>query len=858
MARAQNGLGCRAAWPTWSFREASECSWATSCRVACRAFAVEKRLYSFIVSSLVIWGVFLLLQFYFSPPQQAQKNVAQKPDEKKVDPEKEQARPDDPKTPLPPVKAEPGAEDRDSQSPNRQRIALGSLDPATGYPLLVTFDNRGAAIERIELNGDRYHDLDDLSGYLGSLALANGKAGVVVGVVGPGTPAANAKGDDGSTGLKIDDEIISIGDKITPDVKTFEKVLHDTKPGDSISLKLVRSGKPITFTTNLIRRPLELIRPESNKGAKAVLPDEKIAAIGPPSYRLTLAQAGHAKARAFESEIEGLPSLFDGIWDVKLEEEKGIVEFSKTLSAAALGKIDVPTSLKIVKRYTMPSPTAGDVNGRYHVALDIEIHNVGENAESFAYRLEGPNGLPTEGWWYSTKVHPGWGGAGARDVICFTTGHKLVGNPELISESAKQVKAEEPPVFDLFRGAGDERSLRYLGVDTQYFASAIVPATAYQSSVGHPEFKVAGAFGYPINVIEDKKWAKTTNVSCHFDSLNQKIEPGQSIEDKYIIFAGPKIEDPMVGSAGTVSRYGMSPVIEYGWFRLVSYPLMQILRGLYWITGNFGIAIILLTVTVRMCLVPFSLRQAKSAAAMQAMAPEMAKVKEKYANDYEKQGAAQRELMAKHGVNPMGGCLLMFAQLPIFIGLYRCLAVDIDLREAALIPGLHWASNLAGPDELYRWKEYVLPMIGDEAHGWFGPYFNLLPIFSIMLFLVQQKLFSPPAIDEETKMQQKMMYFMTMFMGVMFYKVPAGLCTYIITSSLWGICERKLLPKPKPSEGNTEVTAATTPTSKTPPAAQKSEPRPDSQAATWLANLFSMADSQLKESKSTRKKEKKR
>jgi membrane protein insertase Oxa1/YidC/SpoIIIJ len=74
----------------------------------------------------------------------------------------------------------------------------------------------------------------------------------------------------------------------------------------------------------------------------------------------------------------------------------------------------------------------------------------------------------------------------------------------------------------------------------------------------------------------------------------------------------------------------------------------------------------------------------------------------------------------------------------------------------------------------------------------------LLPIFTVGLFILQQQMFMPPATDEQTKMQQQMMTYMTVFMGVMFYKVPAGLCIYFITSSLWGICERKLLPKSKP------------------------------------------------------------
>ncbi len=82
---------------------------------------------------------------------------------------------------------------------------------------------------------------------------------------------------------------------------------------------------------------------------------------------------------------------------------------------------------------------------------------------------------------------------------------------------------------------------------------------------------------------------------------------------------------------------------------------------------------------------------------------------------------------------------------------------------------------------------------------------NILPLFTVALFIWQQKMFMPPPTDEQTAMQQKMMMYMTVFMGVMFYKVPSGLCIYFIASSLWGIAERKLLPKTLPQGNPTQV-----------------------------------------------------
>jgi YidC/Oxa1 family membrane protein insertase len=180
---------------------------------------------------------------------------------------------------------------------------------------------------------------------------------------------------------------------------------------------------------------------------------------------------------------------------------------------------------------------------------------------------------------------------------------------------------------------------------------------------------------------------------------------------------------------------------------------------------------------------------------MQYLQPQMKEIADKYKDDMEKRAAAQRELFKRNKYNPLGGCFMMFFQLPIFIGLYRGLSVDIALRDQPLFPGMRWCGNLSGPDQLLNWQEWMPDMLANET-GWLGPYLNILPLLTMVLFLMQQKLFMPPPTDDQQKMMQKMMTFMMIFMGVMFFKVSAGLCLYFITSSLWGIIERKLLPKP--------------------------------------------------------------
>jgi YidC/Oxa1 family membrane protein insertase len=220
------------------------------------------------------------------------------------------------------------------------------------------------------------------------------------------------------------------------------------------------------------------------------------------------------------------------------------------------------------------------------------------------------------------------------------------------------------------------------------------------------------------------------------------------------------------------------------------------------VVGNYGIAIIMLTVLVRGVMFPLSWKQTQNMAKMQALKPEMDRINEKYKTDMQKRSQAMRDVYSKHKVNPLGGCLPMFIQLPIFIGLYRALMVDVELRQSSLFgDSILWCSNLAAPDMLYNWS-WLMPESVNSGYGLLGlgPYFNVLPLVTVALFLVTQKMFMPPPANEQAAIQQKVMTIMMIFMGLLFYKVASGLCLYFIVSSAWGIAERKLLPKSKPLE----------------------------------------------------------
>ena len=183
--------------------------------------------------------------------------------------------------------------------------------------------------------------------------------------------------------------------------------------------------------------------------------------------------------------------------------------------------------------------------------------------------------------------------------------------------------------------------------------------------------------------------------------------------------------------------------------------------------------------------------------------PELDRITEKYGEDMQKRSAAQQELFRKHNYNPAAGCvsmLPMFLQLPIFMGLYRALAVDVELRQQPLITdAIRFCSNLAAPDMLIDWSGFMpLWVVNGIGMFGFGPYFNLLPLATCGLFLAATA--DVHAGADQTirqRLQQQMMKYMMLFMGLMFFKVPQRPVHLLHRVERCGaIAERKMLPKP--------------------------------------------------------------
>jgi YidC/Oxa1 family membrane protein insertase len=681
----------------------------------------------------------------------------------------------------PAAEAEPAVAEAAPELPEKL-ISIGSADPASPYRLLVTLTSRGAAVVRTELNSPRYRDVDDRSGYLGHVAFDTGLRGegCPVEVVGKGTPAEEA-------GLHVGDLITSIDGRGVTGYRSLIKALAPTRPGQTVAIGYVREGKQQTADAVLRRPPMAVTRPEGDDPLSFLLTlhqvdQEKLADLDKSRFASIRADKGQPivpRDGAIGAELDGV-ALRQSNWEV----------VSSTIEEAVFRRVLPRFGLEAIKTYRLVKVEPGAADQAdyraYHLELEVSLRNIGQSERQIAYQLDGPTGLPVEGAWYANKVGPGWGLYGLRDV--------------LISQNAKT-----PNVIRCTKIAEDdwgveikneEDELTYIGVDAQYFSSVLIPK------------KLPGQTGswfsraHAIRVGDVKKdLAKTTNTSCRLVSVPRTLKPGEGISHAYEIFAGPK-RPPLL------RQYGLGESVFYGWFWWVAIPMQHILHFFEgYIAFNYGLAIILLTVLVRSSMFPLSKKQALGARKMQELQPEIKKISEKYKKDPEALRHAQQELFRKHNYNPLSGCLPVFLQLPIFIGLYRALMVDVELRGAALLgPSIRWCSNLAAPDMLFDWSGFWASI----GWGWFnsgqgmlslGPYFNILPLVTIALFIVQQKMFMPPPADDQAKIQQNMMSFMMIFMGLIFFKVASGLCIYFIASSLWGVAERKLLPKHEKDQG---------------------------------------------------------
>lgn len=262
--------------------------------------------------------------------------------------------------------------------------------------------------------------------------------------------------------------------------------------------------------------------------------------------------------------------------------------------------------------------------------------------------------------------------------------------------------------------------------------------------------------------------------------LTEILVPAAAVAGGYPfqVYAGPK-DLHALSEAG----HHLTRAVDLGWFSLVAEPMLRILKIFHRATANYGIDIILLTVLVKLVTVPLTHKSYKSMQQMQKLQPQMKKLQEKFTDDRAALNREVMELYRRHNVNPLGGCLPMVVQMPIFIGLYNALLSAVELRHA---PFAMWINDLSAPDRLPAIPHPPLATIaGIEIR---------IPVLTLLMglsMLVQQRM-TPQAGDP---MQQRMMMIMPLVFTVMFINFPSGLALYWLVNNILTIAQQMLMQR---------------------------------------------------------------
>jgi YidC/Oxa1 family membrane protein insertase len=233
------------------------------------------------------------------------------------------------------------------------------------------------------------------------------------------------------------------------------------------------------------------------------------------------------------------------------------------------------------------------------------------------------------------------------------------------------------------------------------------------------------------------------------------LAPGASATVDMPLYAGPQEKRRLETAAP-----GLDLVVDYGWLAIIAWPLFWLLQKLHGLTGNWGVAIILLTVLIKLLFFPLSAASYKSMAKMKLITPRLTKIREMYANDRQKMNQAMMELYKTEKINPLGGCFPILVQIPVFIALYWVLLAAIELRHA---PFMLWIKDLAALD----------------------PYF-VLPVLMTITMVLQTRL-NPKPPDP---VQAKVMQFMPYVFSIFFFFFPAGLVLYWLVNNILSILQQ--------------------------------------------------------------------
>jgi YidC/Oxa1 family membrane protein insertase len=322
----------------------------------------------------------------------------------------------------------------------------------------------------------------------------------------------------------------------------------------------------------------------------------------------------------------------------------------------------------------------------------------------------------------------------------------------------------------------------WLGFTDKYWATVVLPA---------PGTPISARFSYSRPA--DLDVYQTSFVSSEAVS----VPPGATVENTSYVFAGAKVEAIIDQYK---QQYGFDRIdllIDWGWFHFITYPMFLLIRALHGLLGNFGLAILAVTVIVKALFFPLANRSYASMAGMRRVQPEMKAIQERFKDDRAAQQQAMMELYKKEKINPLSGCLPILIQIPVFFALYKVLFVTIEMRHA---PFFGWIQDLAAPDPtniftlfgLIPWEPTAVPLLGAFLH------LGIWPLIMGVTMWVQMRLNPPPPDPTQAMIFNWMPVIFTFMLGTF----PAGLVIYWAWNNTLSIAQQWVIMKRHGAEVN--------------------------------------------------------
>jgi YidC/Oxa1 family membrane protein insertase len=479
-------------------------------------------------------------------------------------------------------------------------------------------------------------------------------------------------------------------------------------PAASSDARVAATGEPVIVTTDLFEAELntaggDIRRLKLFKVFSALDRTKPLTLLAPDPKEYFVTQTGLLG--------EGLPT------------HKTVYGAESGAYSLAAGKDQIDVRLvakdaagaEVVKRYTFR-------RGTYEILVTYEVRNTGEKPLApFAYFQFLRDGNQPSQEAAQTSAIAG--------VATFT-------GPAVYTDESKFVKVDFKDIDKGKQTHPRKAKDGWIGLVQHYFISAWLPRGA-----GEREFFT--------NKVGDNLYTAGVIVPVG------AVAPGASGSVAMPLYIGPQETDKLAKIAP-----GLELVVDYGWLYILAAPLFWVLNFIHGMVGNWGWAIILLTILIKLVFYPLNHKAGRSMAAMKVLGPKMEKLKQLYGDDRQKLNQAMMELYRTEKINPLGGCLPILVQIPVFIALYWVLLASIELRHA---PWLGWIQDLSAPDP---W--YILPVI-----------------YAVSMF-VQTKLNPQPA----DPVQAKVMLAMPIVFSIFFFFFPSGLVLYWVVQNLLSIVQQ--------------------------------------------------------------------